>query len=89
MATVRIEQELSEFLRVAQYLNLLPESAPEELLLLRKLYLEKLNRMVERELYSRYKTAPTEEQREEARQDYLNRRGVPESFRWRPNQEWK
>ena len=29
-----------------------------------------------------YKTAPTEEQREQARQEYLDRRGVPESFRW-------
>lgn len=87
MAIVRIEQELGEFLRVVQYLNLLPESAPEELLALRKLYMEKLNRMVERELYSRYKTAPTEGQREAARQEYLNRRGVPESFRWGPNQE--
>ena len=28
------------------------------------------------------KTAPTEEQREQARQEYLDRRGVPESFRW-------
>ena len=34
------------------------------------------------ELYAQYKTAPTEEQREQARQEYLDRRGVPESFRW-------
>ena len=33
-------------------------------------------------LYAQYKTAPTEEQREQARQEYLDRRGVPESFRW-------
>ena len=35
-----------------------------------------------RELYARAKTAPTEAEREQARQEYLNRRGVPQSFRW-------
>ena len=34
------------------------------------------------ELYAKYKTAPTEEEREQARQEYLDRRGVPKSFRW-------
>ena len=42
---------------------------------------KKLNAMVDRELYSKYKTAPTEE-REESRQEYLERKGMPESFRW-------
>ena len=31
---------------------------------------------------TQYKTAPTEEQREQARQEYLDRRGVPQSYRW-------
>ncbi len=35
-----------------------------------------------RELYTKYKTAPTEEEKEKARKEYLDRRGVPESFRW-------
>ena len=43
---------------------------------------QKLDTMVNRQLYSQYKTAPTEEQREKARQEYLDRRGVPQSFRW-------
>ena len=42
----------------------------------------KLDAMVNRQLYSQYKTAQTEEQREKARQEYLDRRGVPQSFRW-------
>ncbi len=42
----------------------------------------KLDAMLNRQLYSRYKTAPTKEQREQARQEYLDRRGVPESYRW-------
>ena len=43
---------------------------------------QKLDAMLNRQLYSQYKTAPTDEQREQARQEYLDRRGVPESFRW-------
>ena len=42
----------------------------------------KLDTMVNRELYSKYKTAPTEEEREKSRQEYLDRRGIPDSFRW-------
>lgn len=43
---------------------------------------QKLDSMLNRQLYSQYKTAPTEEQREQARQEYLDRRGVPQSYRW-------
>lgn len=43
---------------------------------------KKLNSIVMRELYTTYKTAPTEQEREEARKKYLDERGVPESFRW-------
>ena len=43
---------------------------------------QKLDAMVRHELYAKYKTAPTEEEREQARQEYLDRRGVPKSFRW-------
>lgn len=43
---------------------------------------KKLDAMVMRELYTKYKTALTEEEKEKARKEYLDRRGVPESFRW-------
>ena len=43
---------------------------------------QKLDAMLNRQLYSQYKTAPTEEQREQARQEYLDRRGVPQNYRW-------
>ena len=32
--------------------------------------------------YSKSKTAPTEEEREKFRKEYLDRRGIPENFRW-------
>ena len=43
---------------------------------------EKLDAMVRHELYAKYKTAPTEEERKQARLEYLDRRGVHERFRW-------
>ena len=43
---------------------------------------KKIDAVLNRQLYSQYKTAPTEEQREQARQEYLDRRGVPQSYRW-------
>ena len=43
---------------------------------------QKLDSLVRHELYAKYKTAPTQEERENARQEYLEKRGVPDSFRW-------
>ena len=40
------------------------------------------NRMVRHELYAKYKTALTPEEREVARQHYLDERGIPQSYRW-------
>ena len=42
----------------------------------------KLDAIVKHELYTKYKTAGTEEQREQARKEYLDKIGVPDSFRW-------
>ncbi|MFR2604348.1 MAG: hypothetical protein ACLTAX_03315 [Waltera sp.] len=41
---------------------------------------EKLEAMVRRDLYTKYKTAPTEEEREKARQEYLKKVGMHRSF---------
>lgn len=43
---------------------------------------EKVDALVMRELYTKYKTAPTDEERGKARREYLDKRGVPDSFRW-------
>ena len=42
----------------------------------------KLNKLLEHELYTKYKTAPTEEEKEKARQEFLDRRGIRQDFRW-------
>ena len=43
---------------------------------------DKVQKIADRELYTLYKTAPTEEEREKARKKYLDSKGIPESFRW-------
>ena len=43
---------------------------------------EKMEAMVRRDLYTKYKTAPTEEEREKARQEHLEKVGMHRSFRW-------
>lgn len=42
----------------------------------------KIEKMSERELYTRYKTADTEEKREAARIKYIEKKGIHEDFRW-------
>ena len=42
----------------------------------------KLDALVRHELYAKYKTAPSAEEREQARQQYLDKRGVFPDFRW-------
>jgi len=43
---------------------------------------DKLEADIRRDLYTRYKTAPTEKQQETARQEYLDRVGMLKGFRW-------
>ena len=74
---VKIPYEL--FFQLLQYF-LMDNYDGEEII---RLGLEKkLDAMVNREVYSKSKTAPTEEEREKFRQEYLDRRGIPENFRW-------
>lgn len=53
---------------------------------LNKVLTDKLNRMVQREQYTTYKTSSNPEEREQARQQYLDSKGIPQSFRWEENQ---
>ena len=43
---------------------------------------KKLDALVLHELYEKSKTAPTEAEREKSRKEYLDRKGMPDSFRW-------
>ena len=77
MKNVQIPYDL--FVALLQYHLAMEDDYAEDI---RRSLEEKLDAMVRHELYAKYKTAPTEEERERARLEYLDRRGVPESFRW-------
>ena len=66
MGNVQISQEL--FMQLLRFHLVEDESCEKEI----KQGLEKkLDRMVMRDLYGKFKTAPTEEERERARKEYL------------------
>ena len=77
MKNVQITQDL--FLALVKY-HLLEAIEEEEKI--KKELAEKLDAMAKRQIYSQYKTAPTEEEREKARQEYLDKVGISPSFRW-------
>ena len=77
MKQVQIPQEL--FILLLRYHLMEEDSHVDEI----RIGLEKkLDAMVLRELYGKSKTALAETEREKARQEYLDRRGIPDSFRW-------
>ena len=77
MRNVQISQEL--FMQLLRFHLMEDESCEKEI---KKELEKKLDRMVMRDLFGKSKTASTEEEREQARKEYLDRRGVSEKFRW-------
>ena len=43
---------------------------------------EKYDSIINRNLYTKYKTASSKEEKEKDRQEYLDRKGIHSSFRW-------
>lgn len=77
MKQIQIPEEL--FILLMKYHLLDMEEVQPEI---KKGLMDKMDSITMRLLYSKYKTAPTEEEKRKARQEYLDKRGVPESFRW-------
>ena len=77
MKQVQISEDL--FLSLIKY-HILEYCSDEEKIV--KMLKEKYYSVVNRNLYTRYKTAPTEEEKEKARQEYLDRKGIHFSFQW-------
>ena len=78
-ALVSFAERRAIFMKLLRYHLLDDDSCTEDV---KKGLEQKMNTMVERELYTKSKTAPTEEEREKARQEYLDRRGIQADFRW-------
>ncbi len=77
MKQVQISEDL--FLSLVKY-HILEYYNDEEKII--KELKEKYDKIFNRSLYTKYKTAPTEEEKEKARQKYLNQRGIHPDFRW-------
>ena len=77
MKSVQISYDL--FVALVEYHLACDDDCAEEI---RQGLERKLDALVRHELYAKYKTAPRQEDREKARQEYLEKRGVPDSFRW-------
>lgn len=77
MKKIQISEELF-FLMMKYHLIGMEEYKPE----IEKGLEEKLNSMVKRQLYTTYKTAQTKEEQERARQEYLDKVGMQENFKW-------
>ena len=77
MKNVQIPYDL--FVALLQYHLAMEDDYAEDI---RRGLEEKLDAMVRHELYAKYKTAPTAEEREQARQAYLDKRGIFPDFRW-------
>ena len=71
MRNVQISQEL--FMQLLRFHLIEDESCEKEI---KKELEKKLDKMVMRDLFGKSKTAPTKEERERARKEYLDRRGT-------------
>lgn len=78
--TLNVSLTYPQFFELLLYCS--DHSEEPELYQLGKILNDKLDRMVIRELYTKSKTAPTDEEKEQARREYLDRKGIPDSFRW-------
>lgn len=81
MKNVQISYNL--FLNIAKYFTSQDENYKKELeeIIVKEIN-EKLDKLVLHDLYAKSKQAPTNEEREQARQEYLNKKGIHEDFRY-------
>lgn len=77
MKNVQISEELF-FALIKYHLMDMQELQPQ----IQKALEQKMDSMVKRQIYTTYKTAPTDEEREKARREYLDKIGMNQDFRW-------
>lgn len=77
--SIQIPEKL--FIELTQYF-LLEQKEDELKTSIIKGISNKLEAIIKHDLYTRYKTAPTLEQQEQARKEYLKKAGIPPSFQW-------
>ena len=77
MKNVQIPQEL--FIRLIRF-HLFDMDEDSDLI--KKGLEDKMERLARHEIYSKSKTASSEEEKEKARQEYLDMVGIHQDFRW-------
>ena len=77
---IQIPEDL--FIAMSQYILDPDGRSDEKLRAIKQGIRDKVDRMKDHELYTKYKRHPNEEEREKARQEYLNRRAISPKFRW-------
>lgn len=76
-----VQMPLESFLKLVRYFYI--ENHEKELYEEIKKDIEhKIDSLAKHELYTQYKTADTEQEREQARKKYLDMVGMKDSFRW-------
>ena len=82
MSKIRLELEFEQFKELLMF-SLEHEHEYSEMANLAKILRIKLDKMAEHDLYSIYKDkTKTAEEQEQARQKYLEQKGIPNDFRW-------
>ena len=76
---IQIPQKL--FLEMAQYFLMDKRTEELETAIINGLN-NKFDAYIKHDLYTKYKTAPTKEQQEQARKEYLDKAGIHSDFRW-------
>ena len=79
--TVRVDMDIVDFNRIL-FWAFDHRHDSEEARLLYNILEGKLQKMIDHDLYHKYKTAPSPEAREAARKEYIERRGIPKDFTW-------
>ena len=82
MSNVQIPDSLFAAMWHYMFLGNGSEDASDAAESLRRALGDKMDAIARRELYKRSQTAKTAQERETARQGYLDRRGIREDFRW-------
>lgn len=77
MKNIQISKEL--FCNIVAYHILGNETKDKEI---EKGLEEKMDAIIMRELYTKSKIAPSEKEKESARQEYLDKKGITKDFRW-------
>jgi len=84
MKNAKVQIDYSLFCHLAIYVGQHPHPDDSSYNEIRSGILSKIDAMLRHDMYTWYKSARTQAEREEARLEYLEKAGISEGFRWNP-----